>query len=245
MKKDGWLSVFVLTYIFVGVILPSFLNKFIVPMISMDWASFLGSYIGGIFGGLATLIAVLVSLNKGRQIQEEAEIRENSLIVYYDLKLGLLDLKRLYTNVKNSNFQEVPNGIFLSEDWIRNVALIAARLSDVDIVYKLYGDLEMLKNELKKLNDFDSVNMADDYNKSKFNSLIQNLAFKVFSESFLNEDFSVYSKKKFNLELNLNDLNEAYKKMMVEIAGDKESIKHGGACHQLVNLLNIMTIRHY
>ena len=52
------------------------------------------------FGGAATLIAVLISLNKGKTIQEESEIRENVLIVYYDLVLGLTDLKKIYINMK-------------------------------------------------------------------------------------------------------------------------------------------------
>jgi hypothetical protein len=183
-----------------------------------EWSGFLGSYIGGIFGGAATLIAVLISLNKGKTIQEESEIRENVLIVYYDLVLGLTDLKKIYINMKNPAFKDIPSRMFFSSDWIKNVALIANKLENAEYIYKLYGDLEMLRDDLKLLNEFESIGDASMFNSTRYKGFIETLSMKVFDAKFLNQDMIEYVSRNKEIELNIEqDLNFNCKKVISNI----------------------------
>jgi hypothetical protein len=59
------------------------------------WLSFFGSYLGGLLGGVATLLAVVrtIDSNKDEQIirEENAKrksIQKSALIVYYDFKFA-------------------------------------------------------------------------------------------------------------------------------------------------------------
>ena len=98
LRRHGYLIVIIIVSIIMCIAIPYILNRFFFnkPNItSSNWLIFLGSYMGGIISGLATLVAVIISLNISRNIQGESELRENSLIVYYDLILGSNYLKRL------------------------------------------------------------------------------------------------------------------------------------------------------
>ncbi|RJE48911.1 MULTISPECIES: hypothetical protein [unclassified Dehalobacter] len=188
-----------------------------------EWAGFLGSYIGGIVGGFATLSAVLISLNKGKTIQEESEIRENVLIVYYDLILGLTDLKKIYISHRNQSFKDVPTRMFLSSNWIRNVAMIASKLENIDYIYKLYGDLEMLRDDLKTLNELDSIGESVMFQGTRYKEFIDKLSKRVFCDDFLNQDMIKYVSVNEQIELNIDkDLDNMCNKVMSDIKKLKE-----------------------
>ena len=121
LRRNGYIIVIIFVSIILSIAIPFILKSFVFnkPNItSSNWLIFLGSYMGGIISGLATLVAVIISLNISRNIQGESELRENSLIIYYDLILGSNDLKRLYINIKNKEFMNIPSRMFFSKEWI-------------------------------------------------------------------------------------------------------------------------------
>jgi len=142
---------------------------------SSNWLTFLGSYIGGIISGLATLVAVIISLNISRNIQAESELRENSLIIYYDLILGSNDLKRLYINSKNKEFMNIPSRMFFSKEWIKNVAKISCNIRDTDKLYKLYTDLEIVGQELKSKSEL-LILKDDDFDNVRYEEIIDKIS---------------------------------------------------------------------
>lgn len=168
---------------------------------SSNWYNFLGGFVGGAIGGIATLIAIVISTNQTRKIQEDAmnledkrekdKIKENALIVYYDLLYGLNDLKKLYIGiVKGEVRSNIPNRMYFCNNWIERVALFSHsnELKDkIDEIYLLYGDLMIIRDLLCK-------NIIFDTNTPKYTEL--------------KEKIIEISKKAFNIEgTALSDIN--------------------------------------
>jgi len=61
--------------------------------------------------------------------QEENEkliVKENALIVYYDLLLGLNDIKKLFLSKCIYDVEYIePKRMYFSNDWVKNVAIIS------------------------------------------------------------------------------------------------------------------------
>lgn len=106
--------------------------------------------------------------------KEENTLRENALIVYYDLRLGINDLVKLYdAKIKKSKIT-APKRLYFSSDWIKNTAVLAEFLSydDLNSIYTLYGDLHTIKELLED----DSCDLNDE---------IQRVFEKVISENVI------------------------------------------------------------
>ncbi|MHA4414499.1 MORN repeat-containing protein [Bacillus cereus] len=84
--------------------------------------------------------------------RDEEIVRENALIVYYDLQRGISNLKDLYLNYVLIRKKEKPNRIYFSTDWIKNVANLRDQLTEQELnaVYKLYEQFHALQNILEK-----------------------------------------------------------------------------------------------
>jgi len=171
---------------------------------------------GGIISGLATLVAVIISLNISRNIQAESELRENSLIVYYDLILGSNDLKRLYINSKNKEFINIPSRMFFSKEWISNVAKISRNIRDTDKLYKLYTDLEIVGQELKNKSE---LLILKDYhfNNVRYEEIIDKISNRVFSRAFLDSDMNKYEYDIKEDDLYVDELNTDFKKIITDL----------------------------
>ena len=205
-----------------GILIVSFAIPFLVKIIIFgnkiipEWSSFLGSYIGGIVGGIATLTAVVISLNISKTIQKDSEFRENILIVYYDLYIGLNDLKKLYINCKNPKFKDIPLRMFFSNEWIKNVVKISNNINDIDKIYKLYGYLEMVKDEIKSKSELQILKgSVDDFDDEAYKNNIENISKKIFSDDLINclDDIKKMSKYQNSEEVELHvayDLNDDY-----------------------------------
>ncbi|WP_432664502.1 hypothetical protein R9X47_28735 [Wukongibacter baidiensis] len=76
--------------------------------------------------------------NRDREI-----VRENALILYYDLLLGLNDLKNLYINRRIYDSIPEPKKMLVREDFIKNVAILKNELSidEMEKIYRLYSSL--------------------------------------------------------------------------------------------------------
>lgn len=147
-----------------------------------------------------------------REINKDNEkIRENALIIYYDFKLAFVDIYALYMNkkiVKNKYFgidlNDVPKKVYLSEQWISNVAVLNNQLrkyncdnSDftikdiVEEMFLLYGDLLTVKKAL----DADK----EDY------STIEKIANNVFNDDLLNKiEYICKTGERVSVEFNLS-----------------------------------------
>lgn len=219
LRRNGHIIVIIIVSIILCIAIPFILNSFIFNkrnITSSNWLIFLGSYMGGIISGLATLVAVIISLNISRNVQSESELRENSLIVYYDLILGSNDLKRLYINSKNKEFINIPSRMFFSKDWISNVAKISRNIRDTDKLYKLYTDLEIVGQELKNKSE---LLILKDYhfNNVRYEEIIDKISNRVFSKAFLDSDMNKYEYDIKEDELYVNELNDDFKKIITDL----------------------------
>lgn len=123
--------------------------------------------------------------------------------------MGLTDLKKLFISIKNEKFKDTPSKLFFSQEWIKNVAKIASNLKDTNILYKLYGDLEVIGKEVEHRTDFQILkDITMDFNDDRYEKIICKLSEKVFSKEFLESDLSQYSDND-EVELSLQeDLKE-------------------------------------
>jgi len=219
LRRNGHIIVIIIVSIIICIAIPFILNSFVfnkANISSSNWLIFIGSYMGGIISGLATLVAVIISLNISRNVQAESELRENSLIVYYDLILGSNDLKRLYINSKNKEFMNIPSRMFFSKEWISNVAKISRNIRDTDKLYKLYTDLEIVGQELKNKSE---LLILKDYhfNNVRYEEIIDKISNRVFSKAFLDSDMNKYEYDIKEDELYVNELNDDFKKIITDL----------------------------
>ncbi|WP_329767497.1 hypothetical protein [Bacillus nitratireducens] len=84
--------------------------------------------------------------------RDEETVRENALIVYYDIQRGISNLRDLYISCLLKNRPPKPNRIYFSADWIKNVANLRDALTSQELnrVYKLYEQFYALQNILEE-----------------------------------------------------------------------------------------------
>lgn len=148
-------------------------------------------------------------INDRNSIKENEAIRENALIVYYDLILGLKDIIKLYTGLKLNKLDSeyrlndyIPKRMFFSNEWIKNVALISndKRIKDkVADIYLLYGELLTIQSFLEGYNA--DIRLSDNLVYSF--DIIENLFFRLFIANDLYE--LIYGDIILSKEVNLID----------------------------------------
>lgn len=79
-------------------------------------------------------------------------VRENALIVYYDLQRGISNLREIYINCVLNGTKPKINRIYFSTEWIKNVANLRDGLTNQELnrVYKLYEQFYALQNILEE-----------------------------------------------------------------------------------------------
>lgn len=82
--------------------------------------------------------------------RDKEVVREQALIVYYDLQRGISYLRDLYISTVKNGISPNPKRLFFSDEWIKNVATLRNGLSkeDINIVYKMYNDFLTLQSLL-------------------------------------------------------------------------------------------------
>ncbi|MBF8983986.1 hypothetical protein IZY60_10580 [Lutibacter sp. B2] len=89
-------------------------------------------------------------INKKEEKKDEEKIRESALIVYYDLLLGLKDLKSLYiSRIIHKSLPE-PKKMLIRENFIKNIAILNKTLSDKEIekICEIYRSFLTIKELL-------------------------------------------------------------------------------------------------
>jgi hypothetical protein len=92
-------------------------------------------------------------IKKREDNKDKEYVRENALIVYFDLLIGLDDLRKLYTYHVLGNkkyYLNPPKELFFSDEWIKNVAVLKNKLSTngIKTIYDLYGKLLTIRGLL-------------------------------------------------------------------------------------------------
>lgn len=204
------------------IFLPVFMNSIIAGYTTSDnlydkanWMGFLGSYLGSIIAGIFTVLAVLLSFEISKEHAESALIKENALIVYYDLVLGLKDLLRVHgAYVMSAPITCVPTKMFFSEEWIKNVSSISSiykEMSSIEKLYLMYGDLEMLNTQLQLYSEFTSNGQAGN-NLEKLRTLSS-----IFVEKYFNPCDQTTLESAIDDQSDIMDLlKDEYKKLLLD-----------------------------
>lgn len=103
-------------------------------------------------------------------------VRENALIVYYDLQRGISNLRDIYISCLLKGSSPRPNRIYFSEEWIKNVANLRGQLTSQELnkVYKLYEQFYTLQSLLE---EFKSNEKNDD-----LNHFLEDLSTELFAD---------------------------------------------------------------
>lgn len=213
--------------IIIFAIMPSAIDYFVfkndVPsnLNNGEWAGFLGSYIGSIIGGVFTLIGVVMSFKISDKNQIKSEIKENSTIVYYDLSLGILDLKKYYLSY-TSQYNKSSVRMYFSKDWIANVAKIHASYRETELMYKVYGYLSEVADLLDQKVSLENQNLGSIV-KQKYEKLVIATSELIFSDKFITADKVLYSNASV-IELDIkNDLKEEIKEVLMKLSSIVEN----------------------
>lgn len=223
MKKNNSNIVLIVLILFILFII---IFPFImINSMSNEWPNFFGSYVGSIIGAIATLLAVLYSFYLSNKNQKETEKQENSLIVYYDLVLGLTDLKKLYISLHNALYENIPTKMFFSKDWIKNVVKVSASEIDTEEIYKLYGDLESINSQLvlkSQITGMEPTLVSDLYSEKVLNDKVAAVSNSMFSKKFLTSLMTDYTNESdVSLDID-NNLNEDIKLIIKNLKYVKE-----------------------
>ncbi|QYF82838.1 hypothetical protein KY492_00505 [Brevibacterium sp. PAMC21349] len=119
----------------------------------------------------------LKSLEENR---DKEGVREQALIVYYDLQRGFSYLRDLYISTVNKGISPTPKRLFFSSEWIKNVATLRNGLSneDLNIVYQMYNDFFTLQSLLENPLD-NSTDQNDEMSR-----VIKGMSERYFADFF-------------------------------------------------------------
>jgi hypothetical protein len=187
-----------------------------------------------VIGALSgTFLAITAAAWTQRIINGETEKqrgKDNALIVYYDLYLGLNDLKKLYISLSNNKFINYkPNSMYFSSEWIKNVATIREALDlrskkisnankKVDLIndiYTLYGNLLYICELLNRNTPLINLKLA-------VNDISESVFTDKFETEFINRKIITPKdiddvENKIKSQLDIIDLNENYKLIITEL----------------------------
>jgi hypothetical protein len=180
---------------------------------SDSWFNLLSALIGAAVGSGLAVWGALFTQKKADEKSENRMVRENAIIVYFDLYLGLNDLKKLYIGIKSNDRANMPIRMYFSSEWIKNVAMLEKYLrDDVSEIYLLYGELLTIADFLGN-------------NKDAADAIIS-LADKVFNKEHIidpiNEFNQSYEKAKWNAikkaDLDIkNEVNADYRLILEKL----------------------------
>lgn len=139
---------------------------------SNTWFNLLSTLIGAAVGSGLAVWGALYTQKKADEEAEDRIIRENAIIVYFDLYLGLNDLKKLYIGCKINDRSNIPIRMYFSNEWIKNAAMLEKYLRNhISEIYLLYGELFTIADLVKNsINSDDAVISLGDkiFNKEHF-----------------------------------------------------------------------------
>ncbi|WP_160680285.1 hypothetical protein [Clostridium sp. C8-1-8] len=158
---------------------PFFSNLFSLLLSPLKTTEYKSSYIetfGAILGTFMAVSGALWTQKKIDEVTEKKNLKESALIIYYDFYFATNDIRDLMENYLNSQgviantlddidkFKRYKKKyrLYLDDNWIRNVASLSHILSseDTKILYKVYGDLNTVKQVINISEDQLSIEDA-------------------------------------------------------------------------------------
>ncbi len=136
-------------------------SYFLEPLGDKGYKSSYVETFGAILGTFLAVTGTLWTQRKIDETTEKKELKESALIVYYDFKFAFNDVtaivdsylfsQRKITNVIEDfeKYKKIRRRyrIHMDDNWIHNVAKLSSVLygEEIQIIYKLYGDLSRIK----------------------------------------------------------------------------------------------------
>lgn len=152
--------------------------------------SYIWTFLITIYGiGITALFSFLVwkvserSLQVSKDIKQLEEsrdselIREQALIVYYDIQRGITYLRDLYISTVINKEKPNPKRLYFSNDWIKNVATLRNELSSEKLakVYEIYNDFFTIQSLLDSQTD-------EKTSQQEISNLVEIVAEKMFAD---------------------------------------------------------------
>lgn len=154
----------------------------------------------------------LKNLEENRDYENK---REKALIVYYDLQRGFNILKDLYIEQILNKKGRVTKKVFLSENWIENVASLRKDLNTKDInqLYNIYNILFTVQSFLEVIDEQQKFKQyLKEISDEIFNDFLPKALFDELNsteiEDFLNIENYVIMHKLYKLTFNRNEITE-------------------------------------
>ncbi|MBU3199812.1 hypothetical protein LL037_10515 [Clostridium estertheticum] len=169
-----------------------------------------------------TQLATNMEINR-----EQKYFKENALVVYYDLLIGINDFKKIYLSqyIIDDKYCIAPKRLYFSGEWIKNVAIISNDLDEQERydIYELYGDFLTIQDLLIKFEN--KENTSDFYehrNHLKDKLFVGEIKYYPSGATMSKEGWTKLFYSPLDIE---NNLNEKYKDIIkkLELIIDKYS----------------------
>ena len=190
---------------------------------SLEQVNYKVAYLGLIGAILGTYFAIMGAVwiqKKEKQEQEESEIKKTATIIYYDIKLGCLEL----INIADFKNGVISGYIHLVPDWIEKIASLATR-TNIQKIYSIYGRFSNLK---LKLNQMRGQNILEFHKQEELKTILSQEYFcdvgvrtlQLIESNVCNESILIDKYVQNDIKEVLNKLGDISGISTVSIAGE-------------------------
>jgi len=169
------------------------------------------------------------------ETRDSEQVREQALIVYYDIQRGITYLRDLYISTVINKESPNPKRLYFSDDWIKNVASIRNDLSSEKLtkVYDIYNDFFTIQSLLDSQSSHDDISsFVKSVAEKMFADFVPLPLLKHFKEAtpddLLNIDLYIILQQVYLLTFSANQISEE------RHTSDSYTIKINGVNHYTV-----------